>query len=118
MKRDGRPQLSNVGYAWDGDTIRVSLTDDRAKTHNMRRDPRVAFEVTPPNFRGYVVLEGDADLGAVTTDPHDAAADDLVDLYRAIAGEHEDWDDYRTAMVREKRLVLRLRPVRSYGFAP
>lgn len=84
----------------------------------MRRDPRVAFEVTPPNFRGYVVLEGDADLGAVTTDPHDAAADDLVDLYRAIAGEHEDWDDYRTAMVREKRLVLRLRPVRSYGFAP
>lgn len=117
IKQDGRPQLSNVGYAWDGTTIRVSVTDDRAKTHNVRRDPRVAFEVTRPDFRGYVVVEGDAELTAVTADPHDATTDDLVDLYRTIAGEHEDWDDFRAAMVRERRLVLRLRPTHSYGWA-
>lgn len=117
IKRDGRPQLSNVGYAWDGTTVRVSVTDDRAKTHNMRRDPRVAFEVTRGDFRAYVVLEGDAELTAVAADPHDATVEDLVDLYRTIAGEHDDWDDYRAAMVRERRLVLRLRPSHSYGWA-
>lgn len=93
------------------------MTDDRAKTHNMRRDPRVAFEVTRGDFRAYVVLEGDAELTAVAADPHDATVEDLVDLYRTIAGEHDDWDDYRAAMVRERRLVLRLRPSHSYGWA-
>lgn len=116
IKRDGRPQLSNVGYAWDGTALRISVTDDRAKTRNMRRDPRVAFEVTRSDFRGYVVVEGDAELSAVAAAPHDATVDDLVDLYRTIAGEHDDWDDYRAAMVRERRLVLRLRPAHSYGW--
>ncbi|HEY5335308.1 MAG TPA: PPOX class F420-dependent oxidoreductase [Mycobacteriales bacterium] len=118
IKRDGRPQLSNVAYAWDGTTVRVSVTDDRAKTHNMRRDPRVALEVTTPDLGGYVVVEGEADLTPVAAEPYDATVDELVDVFRAIGGEHDDWDDYRAAMVRDRRLVLRLRPTHSYGWAP
>ena len=47
--------------------------------------------------------------------PDDATVDELVEVYRAISGEHDDWDDYRAAMVREERLVVRLTPTRAYG---
>lgn len=118
IKRDGRPQLSNIGYAWDGTSVRISVTDDRAKTRNMRRDPRVALEVTTSDLGGYVVVEGDVELTPVAADPHDATVEELVEVYRAIGGEHGDWDDYRAAMVRDGRLVVRLRPTHSYGWAP
>jgi len=52
---------------------------------------------------------------APARDPHDAAVEELVDLYRAVQGDHPDWDDYRAAMVRDRRLVLRLRAERAYG---
>lgn len=94
------------------------MTDDRAKTRNMRRDPRVALEVTTSDLGGYVVVEGDVELTPVAADPHDATVEELVEVYRAIGGEHGDWDDYRAAMVRDGRLVVRLRPTHSYGWAP
>lgn len=117
LRKDGRPQLSNVNYAWypEEQTIRVSTTDDRAKTGNMRRDPRVSFHVTSGDFWSYVVVDGHAELSEVARDPHDAAVEELVDLYRAVQGDHPDWDDYRAAMVRDRRLVLRLRAERAYG---
>lgn len=118
IRRDGRPQLSNIAYCWDGTSVRISVTDDRAKTRNMRRDPRVALEVTTPDLGAYVVVEGSAELSDVAADPHDAAVDELVEVYRAVAGEHGDWDDYRAAMVRDRRLVVRLRPTHTYGWAP
>ena len=117
LKRDGRPQLSNVGYAVTDGAIRISVTDDRAKTANLRRDPRASFYVTAPNFRSYVVAEGTAELTPVAKDPHDATVDELVDVYRAIAGEHPDWDEYRAAMVDEGRLVIRVPVDRVYGMA-
>ena len=117
LRKDGRPQLSNVNYAWypEEQTIRVSTTDDRAKTGNMRRDPRVSFHITSGDFWSYVVVDGHAELSEVARDPHDAAVEELVDLYRAVQGDHPDWDDYRAAMVRDRRLVLRLRAERAYG---
>jgi len=117
LRKDGRPQLSNVNYAWypEEQTIRVSTTDDRAKTGNMRRDPRVSFHVTSGDFWSYVVVDGHAELSEVARDPHDAAVEELVDLYRAVQGDHPDWDDYRAAMVRDRRLVVRLRADRAYG---
>jgi PPOX class probable F420-dependent enzyme len=117
LRKDGWPQLSNVTYAWDAgeQTIRVSTTDSRAKTRNMRRDPRVSFHVTTGDFWSYVVVDGRAELSAVAQDPHDAAVEELVDLYRTVQGEHPDWDDYRAAMVRDRRLVVRLRADRAYG---
>jgi PPOX class probable F420-dependent enzyme len=117
LRKDGWPQLSNVNYGWDREThtIRVSTTDDRAKTGNMRRDPRVSFHVTSGDFWSYVVVDGHAELSAVAQDPHDAAVEELIDLYRSVQGEHPDWDDYRAAMVRDRRLVVRIRAERAYG---
>lgn len=117
LKSDGRPQLSNVGYTFDADTslIRVSVTDDRAKTRNLRRDPRASLHATSDDFWSYVVAEGTAELGPVAADPYDDAVEDLIDLYRTIGGEHPDWEDYRAAMVRDRRLVLRLHVDRVYG---
>jgi len=117
LKRDGRPQLSNVSHHYDPDegVIRISVTDDRAKTRNLRRDPRASYHVTTADRWAYTVAEGTADLSPVAKDPYDETVDELVRLYREVLGEHPDWDDYRAAMVRDGRLVVRLKVDRAYG---
>lgn len=117
VKRDGRPQLSTVNYVYEPERelIRVSVTDDRAKTRNLLRDPRAAFHVDQLPQGGYAVAECEAELEPVAADLHDDAVESLIDLYRAINGEHPDWDDYRAAMVADKRRVLRLHVGRVYG---
>jgi PPOX class probable F420-dependent enzyme len=115
LKRDGRPQLSNVTYVFDGERIRVSLTDGRAKTKNLRRDPRASLYVDGPGGRSYVVLEGKAELSPVAADPYDEVVEELVDYYRTASGEHPDWDEYRRVMVADKRLVLSMTVDHAYG---
>lgn len=117
IKRDGRPQLSNVGYSYDADAgiVRVSVTDDRAKTRNLRRDPRIGLHVASRDFWTYVVFEGTAELTPVAAEPHDDTVEELVVYYRGVNGEHPDWDDYRAAMVRDRRLVVRFTPEHAYG---
>jgi PPOX class probable F420-dependent enzyme len=116
VKKDGLPQLSNITQAVDSDgLIRVSTTATRAKYHNLRRTPWAALHVNGSSFWEYVVLECDVDLSPVAADPSDATVEELIDLFRSIQGEHEDWDDYRRAMVADRRLVVRLRPTRAYG---
>jgi PPOX class probable F420-dependent enzyme len=121
LKRDGRPQLSMVNYAFDpeaegGPTVRVSVVDGRAKVANLRRDPRASLLVTSQDGWSYAVLEGDAELSPVARARDDAIVDELVELFRTIRGEdHPDWDEYRTAMVDDGRLVLRIRVTRVYG---
>ena len=117
LKRDGRPQASVVVHAWDAATcgIRVSLTEDRAKTRNLRRDPRASYEVVSPDLRAWAVGEGFAELTAPAADPHDATVEALVDLYRRLAGEHPDWAEYRAAMVADRRVVLTLAFEHVYG---
>ena len=116
QKRDGRPQLSNVAY-WMGDdgVIRISITADRAKYKNLQRTPLASLHVSRDDFYAYAVIEADVELSDVASAPDDAAVDELVEYYRAVAGEHDDWDDYRAAMVRERRVVVRLTPTRAYG---
>jgi len=119
LKVGGRPQSSNVLQWTDAEgVVHVSVTDTRAKVRNLRRDPRVSIHVTADDFWSYAVLEGDAELTAVAADPGDATVDELVAYYRALNGEHPDWDDYRAAMVADQRLVLRLRPSHVYGMTP
>ena len=76
LKRDGRPRLSNISYAVIDGTIGISITDNRAKTKNLRRDPRASLYVSSPDFWSYVVLEGTAELTPVSrvTRRHDCCA--------------------------------------------
>ena len=116
IKQDGRPQLSNVlaGVGDDG-LIRISTTADRAKYANLRRTPWAAIHVNGESFWSYAVVEGDVTISEVVADAHDAAADESADLYRALAGEHDDWEDYRAALVRDRRVVVRIKPTHAYG---
>jgi PPOX class probable F420-dependent enzyme len=122
LKRDGRPQLSNVNYCLATDPVagtavaRVSVTDGRAKVANLRRDPRASLMVGTPDGWSYAVLEGRAELSPVAAREDDATVEELIDVYRAVRGEdHPDWDDYRRAMVADRRLVLRLHVEHTYG---
>ena len=117
IKRDGRPQLSNVGYSYDADAqlFRVSVTADRVKTRNLQADPRVTLHVASKDFWTWVAVEGTAELTPVAADPQDATVDELVTYYRGISGEHENWDEYRAAMVADRRLVVRFTPEHTYG---
>ena len=91
------------------------MTADRAKTKNLARDPRASFHVTSDDGWAWTVAEGTAELSAVAADPHDAAVEELVELFRAVQGEHPDWDEFRSAMVADRRQVVRLRVERAYG---
>ena len=116
VRSDGRPQSSNVIHAvGDDGVVRVSITATRAKYKNLRREPWAALHISREDFWAYAVLECDATLSPVAESTDDATVEELVGLYRSMAGEHEDWDDYRRAMVADRRVVLRLTPVRAYG---
>ena len=118
IRRDGRPQSSVVSHAFDpaGRTLRISVTEDRAKTRNLRRDPRATYQVTRPDLSAYAVGEGRAGLTPVARDPHDETVEALVSLYRDLAGEHPDWDEYRAAMVADRRVLLTLPLEHVYGW--
>jgi uncharacterized protein len=120
IKRDGRPQLSNVSYHYDpqGVAIEVSITEPRAKTRNLRRDPRASILVSSDDGWSYAVAEGNAELSPPAFHPHDDTVEALIRLYRNIAGEHPDWDDYRRAMVTDRRVLLRLPITHVYGMPP
>ena len=117
MRADGRPHLSNVNHAYDpaARVIRISSVDGRVKVRNLRRDPRATYHVTSADFWAYTVADGTAELSPVAADPYDATVEELIRLYREAQGEHPDWDEYRAAMVADRRLVVRLRIEQAYG---
>jgi PPOX class probable F420-dependent enzyme len=82
---------------------------------NMRRDPRVSLYVPGDNVWQFVVIEGTAELAPVAVDPLDDTVEQLIAYYRAGNGEHPDWDDYRNAMVADRRLIVAVHPERAYG---
>src|SRR5664279_4385210 len=92
MKANGRPQLSNVNHTFDPATglLRISITADRAKARNLARDPRASYHVTTDDFWHWAVAEGDAELTRPAADPSDTTVEELIEVYRAIAGEHPD----------------------------
>jgi len=102
-RADGRAQLSPVTVGVDDDGhVTISSRETAFKVKNIRTDPRVALCVMNDRFFGeWISIEGRA-----TITPLPEAMDGLVDYYRRISGEHPDWDDYRAAMVRDKRVLL------------
>ena len=117
IKRDGRPQVSNVGYYFDAeaDLVRISVTADRVKTRNLEADPRLTLHVASKDFWTWVAVEGTAELTPAAADPDDATVEELITYYRGINGEHPNWDEYRAAMVSDRRRVVRFRPEHTYG---
>jgi PPOX class probable F420-dependent enzyme len=104
FRSDGRPQLSPVTTAVDAEgRVLVSSRQTAIKVKNLRRDPRVSLVVMNDGFFGeWYQVEGTAEI---VEQPE--ALDVLVDYYRRAAGEHPDWDEYREAMVRDLRIVVR-----------
>ncbi|GLW63446.1 PPOX class F420-dependent enzyme [Actinomadura rubrobrunea] len=117
IKSDGRPQLSPVMpyYDREADVIYVSMTEGRAKTANLRRDPRAALEVTSPDGWSWATAEGVATLTGPGTDPYGPEVEALVTYYRRAAGEHPDWEEYRSAMVSERRVLMAMTVEHVYG---
>ncbi len=106
MRRDGTPQMSPVTAAVDADGhVVISSRQTAVKTKNLRRDPRAWVCAFPDSFYGgpFVQVEG-----RVTIIELPEAMDGLVEYYRSVSGEHPDWEDYRAAMVRDKRVLLSL----------
>jgi PPOX class probable F420-dependent enzyme len=117
LRSDGRPQLSPVQPSYDrvNDVILISTQDGFAKTHNLRRDPRAALEVTSEDGRAWATAEGVVTLHGPGTAPDDPAIEALVNYYRTAAGEHPDWDEYRQVMVADRRVLIELHIDHVYG---
>jgi PPOX class probable F420-dependent enzyme len=109
-RADGRPQLSPVlCVADDQGRVLISTRETALKTRNLRRDPRASLCVFTDGFFGeWVQVEGDAEVVSLP-----AAMDLLVDYYRRVAGEHSDWADYRAAMIRDQRVIVRITVTRA-----
>ena len=121
-KRNGRPQMSPVtGGVDESGRIVVSTYPDRAKAVNLRRNPQVSVLVHSDEWDGpYVQADGTAE---VLDMPAQEAEDGLVEYFRCIAGEHSDWDEYREAMRRQGKSLIRIKveswgPVATGGFPP
>jgi PPOX class probable F420-dependent enzyme len=104
-RADGSPQLSPITLDVDGaGLVVISSRETAYKVRNLRRDPRCSLCVFPDTWVGrWVQLDGTADLLSLPD-----ALEPLVAYYRGLRGEHPDWDDYRAAMVREQRLLIRV----------
>ncbi len=121
-RRNGRPQLSPVTGGVDADgRIVISTYPDRAKAVNLRRDPAVSVLVHSDEWDGpYVQVDGTAE---VLDMPSQEAEDGLVEYFRCISGEHPDWDEYRQAMRRQGKSLIRITveswgPIATGGFPP
>jgi PPOX class probable F420-dependent enzyme len=110
FRSDGLPQLSPVLAAADAaGRVLISTRETAVKTRNLRRDPRVSLCAISDSFFGdWVQIDGTAEVISLPD-----AMEALVDYYRLVAGEHSDWDDYRAAMQREQRVILRLTITRA-----
>jgi PPOX class probable F420-dependent enzyme len=105
QRRDGRPQLAPVTCGLDDrGRVVISTRETAVKTKNLRRDPHASLCVFTDGFFGqWVQVEGSAEVVSLPE-----AMEPLVDYYRRTAGEHPDWDDYRAAMIRERRVIVRV----------
>ena len=118
LRKDGRPQQSVIFYLLDGDRFTISLTADRAKTKNLRRDPRAALFVPSDDVFVWAGFDGQVELSPVAASPDDPVVDRLVDYYRRGNGEHDDWSAYRQAMVDDGRLVATFTATSATGILP
>jgi PPOX class probable F420-dependent enzyme len=109
-RRDGRPQLSPIVAAVEeSGAIVVSSRETAVKVKNLRRDPRASLCVINDGFYGdWVQIDGTASIVSLPD-----AMEPLVAYYRSLSGEHPDWDEYRAAMTRDRRVIVRIAASRA-----
>jgi len=114
IRKDGRPQSSEVHHAVTDGTIVFSVLPTRAKVFNIERDERVVYHVSHEG--SYLSFDATAEVSPIATETHGPAMDILINAYRAAAKkEHPDWDEFREAMVRERRRVITVTPTKVVG---
>ncbi len=114
IRRDGRPQSSDVHHAVKDGTIVFSVLPTRAKVFNIERDARVVYHVSHDG--SYLSFDGEATVSPIATETHGPAMDILIEAYRAAAKkEHPDWDEFRQAMISEARRVITVTPTSVVG---
>lgn len=112
IRSDGSPQTSNIAYALLDGVAKVSVTHERAKAQNLRRDPRAVLHVLGDSFWQYASVRVTAELGPACTAPGDAVGQELLELYEAVSNStHPNPAEFFDAMVADRRLVLRLTPL-------
>lgn len=116
IRSDGRPQSSDIVYDLDDGAFVISVIEGRAKTANLRRDPRAVLHVSDAAAWSYVSFDGTVELLPTAVSGDDATCDALVRYYERVSGgPHPDWEEYRRAMVDERRLVVRFTPKSATG---
>lgn len=115
FRRNGAAQMSVVLCAPFGDGVSFTTPRDRAKLRNLKRNPRCSLLVSQDDWWGYVVLEGSAETRDADNTPPDELRDMLRVVYRRVAGEHSDWDEYDRAMIDDQRTVVTVVPDHVYG---
>ncbi len=116
IRRDGRPQSSDIVYALRDEVARISVTRGRAKTRNLERDSRAVLHITAPKEWAYVSLDGTVELSPVAAVAGDAVCEELADLLRDVQGqEHPNWDEFYQAMIDDQRRVVRFTPKSATG---
>ena len=119
FRRNGAAQMSIVTCGAYADGVAFTTTEDRAKLHNLRRNPSCSLLVSADAWRPFVVLEGQARILSPGTTDADELRLALRDVYRAAAGqEHSSWDEYDAAMLTDRRSAIIVVPTHIYGTAP
>lgn len=114
IRKDGRPQSSDVHHGVLDGTIVFSVLPDRAKVFNIERDARVIYHVSHDG--SYVSFDGTAEVSPIATSTEGPEMETLIDAFRAVAKkEHPDWDEFREAMVRERRRAITVTPTSVVG---
>jgi len=116
IRRDGRPQSSDVHHGVIEGSIVFSVLPTRAKVFNIERDPRVVYHVSNPADGSYLSFDGTAEVSAIATSTDSPSIKILADAFRAVARkEHPDWDEFNAAMVAEKRRAITVNPTSVVG---
>lgn len=118
FRRNGSAQMSIVTCGAYGDGVAFTTTEERAKLHNLRRNPNCSLLISADDWRPFVVLEGQARVLSPGVTDAAELRDVLRDVYRAAAGrEHSDWAEYDAAMVADRRSAIIVVPAHIYGTA-
>ena len=116
LRKDGRPQSSDIAYAVIDGKFCISATRSRAKTINLLRDNRAVLHITSPDTWSYVSFDGSAEITKTAKVPDDNVCQELAHVFTAIQKkDHPNWDEFNQAMIEDERLVIRFVPTTAVG---